>query len=305
MKTRRIEKMEDLADLLIARGLVVSSREDLLGVLKIVGYYRLTGFLYPYRANDGTENFRPGTSLAEIWRLYTFDRRLRELAFQAISRIEVALRAMIIRYQGELCTDDPLLYRDHRWFPGHDVQMFSRMLSYICRAVGQASNEASIKHFARDTDLPGVPVWAMMEVISLGTVTLYYEGLPFAVKKRICDEFSIHPNVFSGWLMAIKKVRNICAHHTRLWNHKIVARLSLKMSHNSAAVDLYECLKAQNSMPYTTVFSVLSICAYMLRSIRPQSQWTTRVKSLLADYPEVPLVAMGFPSNWQALALWK
>ena len=82
MKTRRIEKMEDLADLLIARGLVVSSREDLLGVLKIVGYYRLTGFLYPYRANDGTENFRPGTSLAEIWRLYTFDRRLRELAFQ-------------------------------------------------------------------------------------------------------------------------------------------------------------------------------------------------------------------------------
>ena len=162
MKTRRIEKMKDLADLLIARGLVVSSREDLLGVLKIVGYYRLTGFLYPYRANDGTENFRPGTSLAEIWRLYTFDRRLRELAFQAISRIEVALRAMIVRCQGELCTDDPLLYRDHRWFPGHDVQMFSRMLSYICRAVGQASNEASIKHFARDTDLPGVPVWAMM-----------------------------------------------------------------------------------------------------------------------------------------------
>lgn len=86
MKTRRIEKMEGLADLLIARGLVVSSREDLLGVLKIVGYYRLTGFLYPYRANDGTENFRPGTSLAEIWKLYTFDRRLRELAFQAANR---------------------------------------------------------------------------------------------------------------------------------------------------------------------------------------------------------------------------
>ena len=58
-------------------------------------------------------------------------------------------------------------------------------------------------------------------------------------------------------------------------------------------------------MPYTTVFSVLSICAYMLRSIRPQSKWTSRVKSLLADYPEVPLVAMGFPSNWQTLALWK
>ena len=65
MKTRRIEKMEDLADLLIARGLVVSSREDLLGVLKIVGYYRLTGFLYPYRANDGTENFRVKELLAD------------------------------------------------------------------------------------------------------------------------------------------------------------------------------------------------------------------------------------------------
>ena len=71
------------------------------------------------------------------------------------------------------------------------------------------------------------------------------------------------------------------------------------------AVDLYECLKEQKSTPYTTVFSVLSICAYMLRSIRPQSRWTSRVKELFANHPEVPLSAMGFPADWQTLALWK
>ena len=52
-------------------------------------------------------------------------------------------------------------------------------------------------------------------------------------------------------------------------------------------------------------FTVLSLCAWMLRSIRPQSRWTSRVKDLFADYPEVPLSAMGFPVDWQKFALWK
>ena len=61
----------------------------------------------------------------------------------------------------------------------------------------------------------------------------------------------------------------------------------------------------QSSLPYTTVFTALSLCAWLIRVIRPESQWTSRVKELLADYPEVPLAAMGFPSDWQTLALWQ
>ena len=49
----------------------------------------------------------------------------------------------------------------------------------------------------------------------------------------------------------------------------------------------------------------LSLCAWLLKRVRPQSQWTSRVKTLLAEYPEVPLAAMGFPAAWQTLALWK
>ena len=68
---------------------------------------------------------------------------------------------------------------------------------------------------------------------------------------------------------------------------------------------LYACLSIQVGVLHTTLFTSLSLCAWLIRVIRPESQWTSRVKDLLADYPEVPLSAMGFPSDWQTLALWQ
>jgi len=52
---------EEQAGLLIKRGLI-TDREFLIDRLKSVNYYRLSGYLYPYRQSKSNDNFKLGTT---------------------------------------------------------------------------------------------------------------------------------------------------------------------------------------------------------------------------------------------------
>ena len=77
------------ANLLLSRGLI-ADKNDLIKKLKAVSYYRLSGYWHPFRNPNDT--FKPGTTLEEIWKRYTFDRQLRLLVIDAIERVEVSER---------------------------------------------------------------------------------------------------------------------------------------------------------------------------------------------------------------------
>ncbi len=83
---------EEQADVLISRGLL-ADRDVLIATLQNVNYYRLSGYLYPFRSAD--DSFLDGTTLDIVWRRYRLDRRLRFLLLDAIERLEVALRSRI------------------------------------------------------------------------------------------------------------------------------------------------------------------------------------------------------------------
>ena len=91
--------LEAQADLLISRGLV-ANRAELIGRLKAVNYYRLSGYLHPFRERDTTgqpaDKFRTGTTLEMVWKRYNFDRRLRIILLDAIERIEVSVRTRLV-----------------------------------------------------------------------------------------------------------------------------------------------------------------------------------------------------------------
>jgi abortive infection bacteriophage resistance protein len=57
-----------------------------------VGYYRLSGYWYPYRVLTGSkrgDTFEVGTSFADVVALYEFDRKLRTLVHDGVERVEM------------------------------------------------------------------------------------------------------------------------------------------------------------------------------------------------------------------------
>ena len=302
---KRFHDENDLIQRLVDRGLVCDDVDELRRILRTVGYYRLTGYLYPFR-KPNNEEYEDDTTLHKIWRLYSFDRRLRLSVMDALARIEVALRAKIMQYHSQYCNGDPFCYCDESAMPGLNSARFFGFLDSVDKAIKQAAaaNDPAVVHHNRQFGQSKVPIWVLMENLSFGDVGTYYQLLPSIVQQQVANEFGIWPSAFRGWVNLLRRVRNICAHQGRLWNRKINSPISYAFSNTAALADLYACVSIQSNLNYTTLFTALSLCEWMLKTIRPESKWKERIIRLLEEYSEIPITDMGFPSNWQELALW-
>ena len=303
--SKKPKDVSALESQLIARGLVDGNRK-LCHALETVGYFRLTGYLYPFR-KPNSDNYKSGTTFERLWSIYTFDRKLRLMAADALARIEVAVRALIVTSHTAAFPDDAFAYIDHKSLPGLKVRKHTELLNSISAAMGHAKGEPDLKHLKVEYDIEHYPpIWNVMEHAPFGIVTLFYEGLDAAVKQSVANAFYMTPNAFSGVLMALKVARNTCAHHSRFWNKHIRARLSGTLGQRKELDALHECLGRQaNRSVFTSVFAILSLCAHCIQYVHPQSAWKSRCKDLLKSADATILNGMGVPPDWETLALWR
>ncbi|OGF54087.1 MAG: hypothetical protein A2452_13590 [Candidatus Firestonebacteria bacterium RIFOXYC2_FULL_39_67] len=208
---------EAQADLLSRRGLI-AEKTVLIDRLKNVNYYRLSGYLYPYRNDD--HNFKPGTTLEKIWRHYTFDRRLRLIVMDAIERVEVSLRAQLI--YGLAHSTGAFGYTEIKSLPQLKLDAYMRWAGEVKHEIDR-SHETFVKHFkAKYGDTHEyLSLWMTGEIISFGCTLTMYRGASIDIKKRIAEYYGISDNVLTSWLQTINVIRNICAHHSRLWNREL------------------------------------------------------------------------------------
>ena len=107
------------------RGLGVTDRASAVSYLDRVGYYRLSGYWYPFRENQAgqvlgkKDSFIPGTRFSDALNLYVFDKKLRLRVLDALERIEVAIRVDIAHRLGER---DTFAYEHPQWFDGKFTQ---------------------------------------------------------------------------------------------------------------------------------------------------------------------------------------
>lgn len=284
------------ADLLCQRGLV-GDPDRMQQCLKVVSYYRLSGYWYPFRRSDDT--FKPDTSFAEVWTRYAFDRQLRLLVMDAIERIEVAVRSKLAHYHAT--AHGAFAYATE---PSSLPKLTSGdRTSFLERAEDETrrSKESFVKHFkAKYGDChKHLPVWMMAEVMTFGTLLTFFRGSSHRVKQDVASEFGMPAKVFRSWLLTLNMVRNICAHHGRLWNRELGLKPLIPRPgkypewHNPVPV-------GNNRM-----FCVLTICQYCLRKLDSDSDWAWQLHSLLREHPDIPQLAMGIPDNWQDCPIWK
>jgi abortive infection bacteriophage resistance protein len=136
------------------------------------------------------------------------------------------------------------------------------------------------------------------EVMSFGTILTFFRGASNLVKRDVAAGFGVPHQVFSSWLLALNTVRNICAHHGRLWNRVLGTKPMIPYQRNDA--DWHVPVKVANDR----LFAILTICQHCLRRIAPQSRWDDRLKDMLSKAPAIPIVEMGFPVDWQQCPIW-
>ncbi len=288
---------EAQADLILGRGLE-ADRDTLIARLRAVNYYRLSAYWYTFRdTNAEDDRLLPGTTLDTVWRRYVFDRHLRLQVMDVIERIEVALRTEIVNRFTLI--NGPLGHLDRSNLPGLSAEDHRFLLSRI-HEEQRKSREDFVRHYQEKyTSETELPLWMAVELMTFGTMYTLFRGLPSRIKKDVARTYGLYAPVLASWLRTLNVVRNICAHHARLWNRDVdVSPLVPEASH---APDWHQPVAITGDR----MFGVLTVLYYLLKQVAPQSAWKERFKQLLADYPDVPIRFMGFPENWEDSPLWR
>lgn len=172
--TKHYSSPTELLTILQDRGLDCSDIDDAESILRSVGYYRLSGYLYPFLKVPKSEHiYKSGSTLGSAVSLYEFDREFRQLVFDQIERIEVAVRSTITNI---VCaeTGDVFWMTNPSRFAHSDK--YNKTLALIDKEI-QTSREDFILHFKQSYDDPYPPSWMIAEIIPLGTLTRLYENI--------------------------------------------------------------------------------------------------------------------------------
>ena len=297
MANKLPKTVEEQITLLKERGMLFHNQANAPHFLKNISYYRLKGYWWEMQSDKVVHKFNDNSYFEDVIDLYNFDRHLRLLIFDAIERIEVALRTKLIYHlslsYGSLCYLDYSIFSDET----RQKSITDHLNIEINRSKEQFIVEHKINHKG---ELP--EAWKALEVASLGTLSKLYKNLNHQLpeKSNIAKEFGFNSHKdFSSFLEATTVVRNVIAHHSRLWNNNITTKYSWPKNLKNEPITYIP-----NENQRAKLFSLLSLTLYTIDYISPGNSIKGKFFKLINEYPTVPVHKMGFPENWRTQPIW-
>lgn len=282
-------------ELLKQRGLIISDVERAEKYLETIGYYRLSGYMFHLQNKGNNDNFITGTTFEQIIELYKFDKALRSIILEYIERIEVCLRAKI--------SNKYSLKHGFYWYLDNNLFADSIIYETIKKEISSSFEDPqerflkSFKFKYHEETFP--PSNMALEILTFGKLSRLFKALDFnEIKEEISNDFQLLPNFLAGYFVYINNVRNICAHHSRLWNKKVTA--------DRPSIPTRKKYKFNGSVPEdfnTSVYGIISIIHRLLKPFNPNNSFTSRITNLISDY-EINTSLMGFPNDWEKEATW-
>lgn len=299
----------NLVGLMVHRGLVVADAAAAERFFAHVNYYRISGYCLAFERPGQRHTFELGTTFEQIRSAYEFDFSLRDLVSEALEVIEIDLRTTVAHHFGQKYgafghTDPANFYRPLPSRGGRPQRRFdhAEWLTML-RGEVKRSKELFVEHFRRtytEAANNDLPIWALAEVMSFGGVSKMIEGMVTADHRLVAGRYGLQPDILVSWTHHLNVARNVCAHHSRLWDRFWTVQPELPAGHAWRPPFLQD----NRRLPVT-----LLILYRMLKGIPDvadwAAQWQARLRGKLADLPATPATpSLGFTADWLKNPVW-
>ena len=304
--------IESLVTRLGDRGMEIPSRDRATRYLRHIGYYRLSPYTIPFQQGRPDHQFHPGTSFDDVLDLYVFDRKLRLLVLDALERVEVAVRAALTDHMSTT-------YGDSHWYtnPTHFTKLrsHSNLLGIVQTTSekrlsgapetgdGRFVHPSALKHYLTTYGTPAMPPsWVMVENLTIGQLSSMFRNLRRrSDRNNIAKSIGLTSPVLESWMSTYTRVRNISAHHGRLWNVGLGVYPVIPTSSSISWIHDEDPLPGRSRK---RLYPVLVSLQSVLDTIAPHSGWAQRLSDLLLPRPEMNLTGMGMPENCRINPFW-
>ena len=268
--------------LLKKRNLIILNEDYAKHKLSIISYYRLSAYFRPFYVR-GEEKFRNKTSFEDIIKFYYFDKRLKKIIFDKLENIEIFFRTQIINVVSKKGAFGYL----------EMINKKDEILEKINKELNR-SKEVFVNHFKNKYTNEYFPIWMIVETISFSLLSMLFKNLDEKSKLKIADGLDLPVDVLESWIHNLVYIRNICAHHSRIWNRILAIRPKIPRK----KIEFQELNNKK-------IFFSLSIMQYFLNYIdEEENSLKNELQNLFLEYPQIKKYNMGFPDNWEERDIW-
>lgn len=262
------------------RGLIVARPNVAARKIDLIGYERLRiYFLSRRQVGVANRPFQVGTTYQQILRLYACDAMLREVCFAAVGQFELLLRNAI----SEALSDR---HGSHPYFTQaafRDAAANLEALQSFTTAYAQTKDQRALHYRQRYASPILPPIWTMKEFLTFGRVVRIFKTLDGSLRTHIAAQFGVPSDqVFTNWLECLVDIRNICAHHDRLFNRSFPKQpQGLRRAGIPAA-------------PRNKLKAILECLDYLLTQRGTPIEIVAQVSRIIARFPEVQPAEVGY-----------
>lgn len=299
----------ELVNKLASQGLQVSNKKNAEVVIFRENYFRFKAYIIPFFDNT-KDQFHAGTSFDDVYQLYCADQKLRDFLMPLLARLEVRIRATVDNVITGI-THDPFWHLNHEYFK--DFRDVERALSKAQQRFNVGKQEFVVhyrtKYYTKRSWAHKCtpPFWIISEIFTLEQLLSICKSLKenhpkFSISagrnelEKVALPFGLtsYSNLITN-LNCILELRNLCAHHSRLWNRNLLAPAGLKNK-----------MSVRASIP-NRLYSQL----VMLRILCKSQGINDGIENFMVNiFGVVPVFvrdmgSMGFPVNWRTDNVWK
>ena len=274
------EQIENLKNI----GLIVENEEYAKKILNDISYFRL---IKAYSLNLKSKNgkYCEKVTFEQIVELYLFNANFRQVIFPQIEKVEINVRCRIANYFAEQYGVLGYLEADNFV----NAEYHKMFLDDIEEEIRRNSKAPFVKNFHDNYEGGNLPIYALVEILSFGTLSKFYKNMKNQDKKAIAKSFGVGYTYFESWLESISYVRNICAHYGRLYNAKLSKTPILYKEYSEAGIG------------NNRIFGVLLCLKHLLKSNDHWNLFVDKIELLFDKYESVDIKTMGFTENWKEL----
>ena len=297
----QLQKLEDA-------GLIIEDPTTAEAFLRHLNYYRFSGYGLAFETKR--HHYVEGTTFEQIRQAYEFDRVLRDLVYESMEVIELDIRTSVAYTFGETYQAfghslNSNFYTAHKHAGSAKAKEAFNHKQWYGSLKGEIkrSSEKFVEHFeTKYIEFPDLPIWVATETMSFGTLSRMIEGMKKPDVKRISSRYKLQPLDFISALHHLVYVRNLCAHHARLWDREwsIKADLPPGKAWNSP-------LLPDNGHLFASLLLQRKILTHCPAEAAFTKDWCQRIECLIeSNVPACPdaLSKMGLTENWQEHPIW-
>ena len=305
MSSKKVFKsLDEQIEILRSKGLIIDNVEKAKNVLLRENYFFVSGYRHLFMQSYKDNTFLPTTTFDELYSVFLFDRKIRNLFFKYLLIIENNIKSIISYQLSKRYGYKEKDYLNEKNFNQDNIKVrqVKDVLNKMKRQIRtNYKQHSATMHYMSNYGY--IPMWILVKVLSFGIVSELYNILTYEDARDIANIYNLDVETLAINLSILSNYRNLCAHEDILYDYRTQREIPDNKIHYMLDIEMTD---DHYNYGKNDLFALVIILKQLLTKDEFESmiyELGYEIDYLDGKINTVPLGLIlnkiGFPTNWR------